>query len=1678
MSPNDLETFAKVTTFFYQAIPEIEARQKQNAADAELAKSIAKKEADKRGELNNTIVQLWGEEGSVLLFPALRKYFFFCVLEQEEKPENAVIQANQRGEHLLFLLDISSSMNHDEQGNYQAPGSRDHQASSIKKARALIAPLIMSALKRNCPVTVVPWNSRIKPANIVEFNPKDFLDGETGELLDDAMLQPELVKRTSESVFTASSATNIEAALKYLQTRCLELARTCSGISMWFLTDGEETRYLGPNGESLTIPVNPADVQYNYFHAVVDGSTEYQKVMIKLMESLMKRLSEYKTSLDCHWCHFGEADPLFLRALRQVTQGHFHAVADISKLRQEMLAAAHAPVSKLAMVLPSGHEFPVAAAEAFGTLFGRGELSLEHYSSIVEKKSLKLKNQANQTLALPYNDTSTMHPTLLTAVETVLGLEPTLSKLMSELNSNINLDAINRVSKELTKLKAARHDAIAQIGKTVKQGSLIQSFLEKVIQAVEGQIAALSRMLEQYAAPEAQNYDDKQAANSEFFTQREQFAISAGLESMKVRIGAGFIPQACLDKRIQQIIVSKGPWARKMLRRKCIIVETERDEVTILSLLIVDDQYRTECQHKLIKEMTANKPAVEGLAPSAFTFTETMHHDETDQIISTVLVQSPGLIEKRIVPTRQLYENICADYTVSVSSDDLFEAKKRLLDPLSYANFLELIQENSTLPAYLYTVATDQSPGLLFSAKEMLAVLSGGSDITSFAYFRLFWRLADKDKNNAVKVPGTFHAANAALPMAPDPLSNLVLANIMPGLMSEFITGTPMAPLSEIGIIYTGYMLLHLRAHTMVDIDFQRVGEFLCTISCWIDNPKTAPKQSDVQETIDRIVKDQTITTQDSPGKVLPVKAIAYLLIDGNHDIEVKFSALHNEIFNRLTKLLTGKISGMQAGKHSQRLIDNQLYLRDYVNDVLGAIGEELAIHPKYTEDTADPEIPIRIINAANAIKMVLESEDQKVHDDFFSPKVVTILAQKMHYLLHTVTEKCFGGNTHWKSLQKLLFYFSIIGCFPLASLKKTYALYQEANAFLKHCKFHSEHHSKFDFKDVICSWVNRVDDRLCYFSLSLHPESSFVLNNHTLGQQEALSHQRAIIVLWPLFKSIFLRFSQWKSREYSAHGLLEIDYAVVKALKKPELQSFLAGQQLTDYNQALAHKNKLYSPWVPKAPEIKQLQNNTKVVMKARELSDKSRISVVFLGAVDAGKSTTAGQMISQSGFIDPHLMKQFEKDARDLGKESFKFAWVMDRLKNERERGISIEVSFWSIATPNHEVDILDAPGHRDFFKNMAVGASLADCAILVASAAPQEFEPSIETEGMLQQEAFCAFAVGIRQFIVCVNKMDAVNYSEARFNEVSFEMQRMLKKLGVQPHQIAVVPISAWKGLNLMKPAEEFKWFQGWSWIHRNKTEHKGITLQDAMDSIEAPERNPNTPLRIPILKNHKIAGIGLVGIGRVASGVIKKGQKLVILPDAIEAECNTIELHHIPREEGGPGDVIGFNVKKIHQEQLTRGMVAVDPKVPLIPVKKFVIRVAITNFKNPIKVGWQCFCFCHTASFSIKFTKLVSKMDKKTGKVLEANPESCTGGDAMMIEVETEHKVCVEPFATCPPLGRICCTQNGKIVALGVVMSIVQEAPGPKTLPKTGQAPPGKGPAGRGQPAKAVPARGRR
>jgi elongation factor 1-alpha len=427
----------------------------------------------------------------------------------------------------------------------------------------------------------------------------------------------------------------------------------------------------------------------------------------------------------------------------------------------------------------------------------------------------------------------------------------------------------------------------------------------------------------------------------------------------------------------------------------------------------------------------------------------------------------------------------------------------------------------------------------------------------------------------------------------------------------------------------------------------------------------------------------------------------------------------------------------------------------------------------------------------------------------------------------------------------------------------------------------------------------------------------------------------------------------------------------------------------------------------------------------------EKVHVSIVVIGHVDAGKSTTTGHLIYKCGGIDKRTIEKFEKEAAEMGKSSFKYAWVLDNLKAERERGITIDIALWKFESPKFSFTVIDAPGHRDFIKNMITGTSQADVAVLVIDSAPGGFEGGWAAEGQTREHALLAFTLGVKQMVVALNKMDSCDYSESRYNDIKEEVSAYLKKVGYKPAKISFVPISGWVGDNMLEKSEKMPWY-------------KGPTLLDALDNVNAPKRPTDKPLRLPLQDVYKIGGIGTVPVGRVETGIIKPGMNCCFAPTGLVSEVKSVEMHHESLKEATPGDNVGFNCKNVSVKEIKRGFVASNnADDPAKACESFTAQVIIMSHPGQIQNGYTPVLDCHTAHIATKFQNIDEKIDRRTGKAMETNPKFVKNGDACIVTLVPTKPMVVEEFAQYPPLGRFAVRDMRQTVAVGVIKTVLKK-----------------------------------
>lgn len=413
-------------------------------------------------------------------------------------------------------------------------------------------------------------------------------------------------------------------------------------------------------------------------------------------------------------------------------------------------------------------------------------------------------------------------------------------------------------------------------------------------------------------------------------------------------------------------------------------------------------------------------------------------------------------------------------------------------------------------------------------------------------------------------------------------------------------------------------------------------------------------------------------------------------------------------------------------------------------------------------------------------------------------------------------------------------------------------------------------------------------------------------------------------------------------------------------------------------------------------------------LILKPKESAlQKPHLNLAVIGHVDHGKSTLVGHLLVVTGYVDEKGFKELEEQAKKMGKEDFVYAWVTDRLKEERERGVTIEAMHVGFETSKYFITIIDLPGHRDFVKNMIVGASQADAAMLVVSARPGEFETGIGPQGQTREHLFLAATLGIRQIIVAVNKMDVVNYDQKRYEQIKAEISKFMKLLGYDPSKIPFIPVSALKGDNIKEKSSNMPWYNG-------------PTLLEALDALQPPPRPVDKPFRLPIQDVYTVTGAGTVVVGRIETGVLKVGDRVVVMPPAKVGDVRSIETHHMKLEQAQPGDNIGINVRGIEKEDVKRGDVMGHLANPPTVAEEIVARVAVLWHPTAIGPGYTPVLHVHTATVPAQIIEIIARLDPRTGQTVEQKPQFIKQGDVAVVRLKPLKDVVVEKYSDFPGL----------------------------------------------------------
>eukprot|EP00002_Diphylleia_rotans_P038117 TRINITY_DN861_c0_g1_i2.p1 TRINITY_DN861_c0_g1~~TRINITY_DN861_c0_g1_i2.p1 ORF type:complete len:535 (-),score=133.67 TRINITY_DN861_c0_g1_i2:476-2080(-) len=425
-----------------------------------------------------------------------------------------------------------------------------------------------------------------------------------------------------------------------------------------------------------------------------------------------------------------------------------------------------------------------------------------------------------------------------------------------------------------------------------------------------------------------------------------------------------------------------------------------------------------------------------------------------------------------------------------------------------------------------------------------------------------------------------------------------------------------------------------------------------------------------------------------------------------------------------------------------------------------------------------------------------------------------------------------------------------------------------------------------------------------------------------------------------------------------------------------------------------------------------------------------RRHMNVVFIGHVDAGKSTISGHLMYLTGELDDRTLDKFTREAKSKNRESWKFAWALDTTDNERAKGKTEEVGRAMFQTANKRYTILDAPGHKNFVPHMIGGASQADVGILVISARKGEFEAGFEAGGQTREHAMLAKTVGLRQLVVLINKMDdsTVEWSKERYDECVNKLMPYLKQVGYNPKtDLYFLPGSGLCGYNLKERVtkEMCPWYSG-------------PALLELLDEMKPPERLVTSALRMPISDKYK--DMGTVVIGRIQSGTINKGQQLLVMPNKTPVEVLGIQIENFDVDVGEPGDNLKVKLKGIEEEEIRSGFVLCPLDDIVRSVRVFDAQVMIVEYKSIICAGYSAVLHIHSCIEECVFEELLAVIDRKTNTVIKKRPKFVKQGQTVLVRISVRELICVEEYKKFQQLGRFMIRDEGKTVGVGVITSL--------------------------------------
>ena len=430
-----------------------------------------------------------------------------------------------------------------------------------------------------------------------------------------------------------------------------------------------------------------------------------------------------------------------------------------------------------------------------------------------------------------------------------------------------------------------------------------------------------------------------------------------------------------------------------------------------------------------------------------------------------------------------------------------------------------------------------------------------------------------------------------------------------------------------------------------------------------------------------------------------------------------------------------------------------------------------------------------------------------------------------------------------------------------------------------------------------------------------------------------------------------------------------------------------------------------------------------------------REHLNLVFIGHVDAGKSTIGGQILFQAGMVDDRTIEKYEKDAKEKNRESWYMAYIMDTSEEERAKGKTVEVGRAHFETEKKRYTVLDAPGHKNYVPNMIAGAAQADVGVLVIAARKGEFETGFERGGQTREHAQLAKTLGVTKLIVLVNKMDdpTVKWDKGRWDEINVKISPFLKSCGYNPKDVQFVPVSGLYGTNMktVVDKETCPWYEGESFF-------------ETLDNLDPLERNPDAPFRLPVLDKHK--DMGTIVMGKTEAGTVRRGDKLVVMPNNVKVQVAALFRDDVECSKIAPGENVRMRLTGIEEDQLQSGFVLCAPSAPVHVTQEIECQLAILELlehKTLFTAGYKAVIHIHAVTEECEVVKVVHEIDGKTRKPKEKKKGQAVflkSGSLAVVRIKTSGIICCEKYADVASLGRFTLRDEGKTIAIGKVLKL--------------------------------------